>query len=133
MSITIFNDGEDNQLVEVAKLHSLVIPVSDLLAASHWYTRFLPVAQIERGSGFSVLTLTAGCNICLLEVRGYQASDGLAPYPVLAVPQAAAMRKALAEAGVAVSVPDASGPHFSFAFWDPDGNRIEAAQFGLKT
>lgn len=119
-------------MVDVAKVHSLVIPVSDLLAAGHWYVRFLPVAQIERGNGFAVLTLTAGCTICLLEVKGYRASDGLAPYPVLAVPQAAAMREALAEAGVAVSMPDVSGPHFSFAFWDPDGNRIEAAQFGLQ-
>lgn len=117
-------------MVEVAKLHSLVIPVSDLSAAGHWYERFLPVAKMERGNGFTVITMPAGCNICLLEVNGYRAGDGLAPYPVLAVPHAAAMREKLAQAGVPVSAPEASGPHFSFAFWDPDGNRIEAAQFG---
>jgi len=118
-------------LVDVAKLHSLVIPVSDLSAAGPWYGRFLSVANMERGSGFTVITLPAGCNICLLEVHGYRASDALGPYPVLAVPNAAAMHDALAQAGVPVSAPEASGPHFSFAFWDPDGNRIEAAQFGI--
>jgi catechol 2,3-dioxygenase-like lactoylglutathione lyase family enzyme len=123
--------GEETQLVEVAKLHSLVIPVSDLPAAGDWYARFLPVVQIEQGCGFTVLTLAAGCNICLLEVRDYKAAEGLSPYPVLAVPHAAAMRETLASAGVPVSAPEAGGQHFSFAFWDPDGNRIEAAQFGL--
>lgn len=118
-------------MVEVAKLHSLVIPVSDLPAAGDWYAKFLPVVQIDKGCGFTVLTLPAGCNICLLEVRGYKAAEGLSPYPVLAVPEAAAMREALALAGVPVSAPETDGPHFSFAFWDPDGNRIEAAQFGL--
>lgn len=116
------------------RVHSVVLPVSDLRGACEWYSDMLPVQSISVSptDDFAVLSLDSGCHLCLLKVPGYRSPASLAPYAILSVPDAAALRQRLILAGVSVTELEHNGETIqSFAFWDPDGNRIEAARFDL--
>jgi catechol 2,3-dioxygenase-like lactoylglutathione lyase family enzyme len=113
-----------------SRIDTIVLPVRDWQAARDWYTSTLGFRVLfeDPREHIVVLATGPGVSLTLWQPDGDVTAAMACPFPVFSASNVSRQRRVLEERGVRTSaVVDAPGLRF-FAFWDPDGNRIEACE-----
>jgi catechol 2,3-dioxygenase-like lactoylglutathione lyase family enzyme len=112
-------------------LNTVVVRVRDRASVA-WYKASLGLQVVfeDTPGGLVVFNVGRGDSLIVCAVGEADATDGADPgsCPVLEVNDAAAHQRELASRGVRVSDLREGRGHLSVAFWDPEGNRLEAWQ-----
>lgn len=117
-----------------ARIHTVVIPVSDLEASRTWYESCRLGTEVlhDRTERLTVLDLGSGTRIALLEMpRGFARSTAPhCPYVIVEAADAAEFHQSLEAAGAAPGPLDCHGRARVFVLRDPDGNLFEISDLG---
>jgi catechol 2,3-dioxygenase-like lactoylglutathione lyase family enzyme len=127
-------DGEDSMAERplVERIDTIILRVRDYEAAADWYTEKLGLQAIytDAAQGLAVLAFD-GHSLTLWQLKPGEElppHGTCVPFPIFVAADAAALHAELQGRGVVVdSLQEGGGVHF-FAFWDLDGNRLEACQ-----
>jgi catechol 2,3-dioxygenase-like lactoylglutathione lyase family enzyme len=115
------------------RIDTVLLRVRDVARAAVWYREKLGLTLrfADDTQRLVVLRVAADHTLTLWELQAGEtppAASAAGTYPILAVGDAAAARARLAAAGVVTGPLEESPGVRTFAFFDPDGNRLEACE-----
>ena len=114
------------------RIDTIIVRVRDYEAAAEWYTERLGLqpTYIDPVQGLVVLPFD-GHSLTLSQLKPGEMlppRGTCVPFPIFVTADAAVLHAELQARGVAVERVQDGGGVRSFAFWDLDGNRLEACQ-----
>lgn len=116
-----------------SKVDTITLRVADLSAAKQWYREKLGLRELFRDQkeNLAVFSVGGDTSITLWQIKPEQTLTPAAKagcFPILMSDDVRKAHRALSERGVRVDPVTSGGSVLWFAFYDPDGNRIEVCE-----
>lgn len=111
-------------------IDTVLFRVSDITAATDWYTRHLGLSVTWQDESLRLCVLDTGCAVplTLWQAEGPIVHRSGSCFPIFKTADAAAARAQLVHAGVRADALETGNGVVSFRFYDEDGNMMEGCE-----